>query len=118
MKKINLKLFISIISIYFLFVNFGFSETYSCSYKWEDEIRTSIIKRTGTSSFKSVYDDGFEAEYPEVIETKDTIILIDNLGTVFMEVIWKDKKRFSMVGLDPDPNKTTSIIDGNCRIIK
>ena len=52
-----------------------------------------------------------------MIELRDRIILIDSLETVFMKILWKDTKTFTMVGLDND-SKHTAIIDGTCRVIK
>ena len=57
-------------------------------------------------------------EYQEVIEKKDRIILIDSLESVFMKVIWKDKKKFTMVGFNSDHSKTTNITHGTCRVIE
>jgi len=110
------KLLIMMILI-FSFQSWSKAETYSCSYKWGDEIRTSVDERTG-STFTSIYKDGFEAPYQEMIESDDRIILIDNLKTVFLKVIWKDEKKFSMIGLSSDPKKHTNIIDGKCRVIE
>ena len=39
-----------------------------------------------------------------MIELRDRIILIDSLETVFMKILWKDTKTFTMVGLDNDQN--------------
>ena len=106
-----------ILILTFSFQSWTKAETYSCNYKWNGEIRTSVEKRTG-STFTSIYEDGSEAKYQEMIETKDRIILIDNLETVFMKVFWKKEKTFSMIGLSSNTKNHTSIIDGKCRVIK
>ena len=112
-----MRIFIAVLVLIFSLQSWSKAETYSCSYKWNDEIRTSVEKRTG-STFTSIYKDGRKAKYQELIESKDKIILIDNLESVFMKVIWKDEKKFSMVGLNSDHSKTTNIIHGECRIIE
>jgi len=112
-----MRVFLAVLVLILNLQSWSKAETYSCSYKWNDEIRTTVEKRTG-STFTSIYKDGYKAKYQEVIESKDKIILIDNLESVFMKVIWKDKKKFSMVGLNSDHSKTTNIIHGECRIIE
>ena len=112
-----MRIFLSVLILIFSLQSLTKAETYSCTYKWNDEIRTSVDKRTG-STFTSIYEDGFEAKYQEKIETKDKIILIDNLETVFMKVIWKKEKKFSMIGLSSNDKNHTDIIDGKCRVIK
>ena len=116
-KVLFMRVFIAVLVLIFSFQSLTKAETYSCTYKWNDEIRTSVEKRTG-STFTSIYEDGHKAKYQEMIETKDRIILIDNLETVFMKVIWKKEKTFSMIGLSSNKKKHTAIIDGKCRIIK
>ena len=111
------RIFIAVLVLIFSLQSWTKAETYSCNYKWNDEIRTSVDKRTG-STFTTIYENGSEAKYLEMIETKDRIILIDNLETVFMKVIWKKEKKFSMIGLSSNDENHTNIIDGKCRVIK
>ena len=106
-----------IIILTFNFQSWAKAEIYSCNYKWNDEIRTTVAKRTG-SSFTTIYESGEEFKYHEMIEKKDRIILIDSLDSVFMTVIWKDEKKFTMVGFNSEHSKTTEIIHGNCRVIE
>ena len=116
MKKINIKLIASIILTYFVLINYGFSETYVCSYKWGDEIRMNPQEKRTGSTFTSIYEDGSEYEYKNLIEYEDRIILVDSINTVFFKVIWKNKKTFSMVGLNSDDSKNTAIINGKCTV--
>mgnify|MGYP001249365610 CR=1 FL=1 len=90
MKKINIKLLTSIILTYFVLINYGFSETYVCSYKWGDEIRMNPQEKRTGSTFTSVYEDGSAYEYKNVIEYEDRIILVDSINSVFFKVIWKN----------------------------
>ena len=112
-----MRVFIIVLVLIFNLQSWTKAETYSCSYKWEDEIRTSVEQRTG-NTFSTIYEDGRKSAYQEMIETKDRIILIDNLITVLMKVIWKDKKTFTMVGLNSDNSRNTNIIYGECRVIE
>ena len=93
------------------------AETYSCSYKWNDEIRTTVDKRTG-NTFTTIRESGLNNEWDDVIELNDRIILIDSIDSVFMKVFWKEKKTFSMVGLSSHSNKKIAVIDGTCRVLE
>ena len=112
-----MRIFIAVLVLIFSFQSWIKAETYSCNYQWNDEIRSSVERRSG-STFTSIYEDGNKSTWQEVIEKKDRIILIDSLNSVFMKVIWKDEKKFTMVGLNSDHSKTTNIIHGICRVIK
>ncbi len=114
-----LRLLIYVISAYFLLISFVFSETYICSYKWGDEIRMSPKEKRTGSTFTAIYEDGSKYKWKDVVETNDRIILIDPLpNTVYMKVIWKDKRIYSMIGIDVSEKKHTEIINGKCTVTK
>tara|TARA_X000000368_G_scaffold399700_1_gene370922 strand:+ start:442 stop:792 length:351 start_codon:yes stop_codon:yes gene_type:complete len=113
----KLRLLIYVISTYFLFINFVFSEVYICSYKWGDEIRMSPKEKRTGSTFTAIYEDGSRYKWKDVVETKDRIILIDPLPeTVYMKVIWKESKTYSMVGINYSQKKHTKILNGKCTV--
>ena len=113
-----LRLLIYVISAYFLLISFVFSETYICNYKWGDEIRMSPKEKRTGSTFTSIYEDGSKYKWEDVIETNDRIILINSLDKVYMKVIWKDKRIFSMIGIDVSEKEHTEIINGKCAVTK
>ena len=84
-----MKKFFLVFTLAFIFQSYVKAETWSCSYKWKGEIRTTIEKRTG-NTFSTVYEDGKEFKSQKMIELRDRIILIDSLETVFMKILWKD----------------------------
>ena len=111
-----MRIILAVLILMFSFQSWANAETYSCNYQWNDEIRTSVEKRSG-STFVTIYEDGDTSKWQEIIEKEDRIILIDSLSTVFMKVIWKDEKKFTMIGLSSDSSKTTNIIHGKCRVL-
>ena len=112
-----MKKFFLILIITFSFQGLVKAETWSCSYKWKDEIRTTVEERKGNNFF-TVIEDGKKYKHDKMIELKDRIILIDSIETAFMKVLWKETKTFTMVGLNSDPNENTAIVNGTCRVIR
>ena len=114
MKKLTLYIFLS-----FLFFNTGYSETYSCVYKFNDETRFKILKRQG----KIFVDEEGDNVGEIFIENKDSIVITqyypfldkDYPQIIFVTHIDKLETAFSMSGLKY-PNPTQSI-SGKCKII-